>query len=291
MTKLARRREHLVQFYDDDGLLLDTLRDFVAEGLKAGGGALVIATAEHRAGLDARLRALGLDVDGATATGRFLVVDAADTLARILVEGAPDEGRFREVAGELLGRVGGSGPIRVFGEMVGLLLGAGDTAATIRLEDLWNEVLVERPFRLFCAYSMRQLGGQKLADSLAAICRQHERVVPAESYPRDETPRGRLSAIVALQQQAASLQAEVAERSAVESALRAVQAQLEEQVTDLHRLHEMSARLTSTLDLEPLLREVLDAVLSGDASLPAGRIRPLGDVVWFVDRTAAGRWS
>ena len=38
-------------------------------------------------------------------------------------------------------------------------------------------------------------------------------------------------------------------------------------------------------------REVLDAVLSGDASLPAGRIRPLGDVIWFVDRAAAGRWS
>ena len=262
MTKPARLREHLVQFYDDDGLLVDTLRDFVAEGLKAGGGALVIATADHRIGLEARLRALGLDVDGATATGRFLAVDAAETLARIMVDGAPDEGRFREMARELLGRVGGNGPTRVFGEMVGLLLSAGNTGATIRLEDLWNELLGERPFRLFCAYPMRQLGGQKLADSVAAICRQHEHVVPAESYPREETPRGRLSAIVALQQQAASLQAEVAERSAVETALRTVQAELEQQVTDLRRLHDMSARLTSTLDLEPLLREVLDAVLA-----------------------------
>jgi 6-phosphogluconolactonase len=38
-------------------------------------------------------------------------------------------------------------------------------------------------------------------------------------------------------------------------------------------------------------REVLDAVLSGDANLPAGRIRPLGEVLWLVDRAAAGRWS
>jgi 6-phosphogluconolactonase len=38
-------------------------------------------------------------------------------------------------------------------------------------------------------------------------------------------------------------------------------------------------------------REMLDRVLSGDAGVPAGRIRPLGEVVWFIDRAAAGRWS
>jgi signal transduction histidine kinase/ActR/RegA family two-component response regulator len=262
MTKRDGRREHLVHFYEDDQLLIDRLGEFVATGLKAGEAALIIATAEHRAGLDERLRGLGWDVDEATATGQFLAVDAAGTLARIVVDGAPDEGRFRDVVGELLGRVGGSGPTRVFGEMVGVLLSAGNAPATIRLEELWNQLLADRAFSLFCAYPMRQLGGQQFAEPVAAVCRQHDRIVPAESYPRDEPPRGRLSAIVALQQQASSLRAEVAERGAVETALRAVTAELEEQVADLRRLHEMSARLTSTLDLEPLLREVLDAVLA-----------------------------
>jgi signal transduction histidine kinase/ActR/RegA family two-component response regulator len=262
MKKVASRREHLVQFYEDDGPLLDTLTDFVASGLGAGAGALVIATAEHRDGLDGRLRALGVDVDGATAAGRFLAVDAAETLAGVVVDGAPDEGRFRAVVGELLGRIGGNGPTRVFGEMVGLLMAAGNAAATVWLEHLWNELLAEQRFSLFCAYPMRHLGGPPFADPVAAICDRHDRIVPAESYPRHDTPHGRLSAIVALQQQASSLQAEVAERSAVETALRAVTAELEEQVADLRRLHEMSARLTSTLDLEPLLREVLDAVLA-----------------------------
>ena len=262
MRKSTGRRAHLVQFYEGDGPLLDTLGNFVADGLEAGGAALVIATAEHRDGLDGRLRALGLDVDGASATGRYLAVDAADTLARVVVDGAPDEGRFREVIGELLDRVSGTGPTRVFGEMVGLLLTAGNAAATIRLEELWNELLSERPFSLFCGYPMRQLGGQPLADPVAAICQRHDRVIPAESYPLGETPHERLSAIVTLQQQAASLQAEIAERSAAELALRAVKQELEGQVRDLRRLHEMSARLTSTLDLTPLLGEVLDAVLA-----------------------------
>jgi 6-phosphogluconolactonase len=38
-------------------------------------------------------------------------------------------------------------------------------------------------------------------------------------------------------------------------------------------------------------RAVLDRVLSGDTDIPAGRLRPQGELVWFVDRAAAGRWA
>ncbi len=38
-------------------------------------------------------------------------------------------------------------------------------------------------------------------------------------------------------------------------------------------------------------REVLDRILSGDTTYPASHIRPLGEVIWFVDRAAAGRWA
>jgi 6-phosphogluconolactonase len=37
-------------------------------------------------------------------------------------------------------------------------------------------------------------------------------------------------------------------------------------------------------------REILDRVLTGDASTPAGRLHPIGDVLWLVDQAAAGRW-
>jgi 6-phosphogluconolactonase len=37
-------------------------------------------------------------------------------------------------------------------------------------------------------------------------------------------------------------------------------------------------------------REILDRILSGDNTLPASHIRPIGEVIWFVDRAAAGRW-
>jgi 6-phosphogluconolactonase len=38
-------------------------------------------------------------------------------------------------------------------------------------------------------------------------------------------------------------------------------------------------------------RQILDRVLSGDTGVPAGRLLPVGEVIWFADKAAAGRWS
>jgi len=38
-------------------------------------------------------------------------------------------------------------------------------------------------------------------------------------------------------------------------------------------------------------RDILDRLLSGDETLPAGRLRPAGELIWFADRAAAGRWA
>lgn len=38
-------------------------------------------------------------------------------------------------------------------------------------------------------------------------------------------------------------------------------------------------------------RGTLDKVLSGDTAFPASHIRPVGEVIWFADRAAAGRWG
>jgi 6-phosphogluconolactonase len=38
-------------------------------------------------------------------------------------------------------------------------------------------------------------------------------------------------------------------------------------------------------------REILDKVLSGQADVPAAKLRPEGELFWFVDRAAAGSWA
>src|SRR5580700_1110223 len=203
---------HVVQFYDGDASLIDALTSFVATGLSIGEACLVIATPEHREDLESRLGEAGVDLDRARATGAYVALDAALTLARITVDDMPDPGRLAQVMNELLARVGPGRERRVFGEMVGLLLTRGSIEATLRLEALWNGLREIHPFRLFCAYPISRLGDRELAGPIAEICTQHSRVVPAESFPRHGSADERLRAIVRLQQQASSLQAEVEER-------------------------------------------------------------------------------
>ena len=52
-----------------------------------------------------------------------------------------------------------------------------------------------------------------------------------------------------------------------------------------------SSRVVAFLVSGEEKRQMLDSILSGDTSVPAAHIRPIGDVVWFVDKAAAGRWS
>ncbi|MGH7413554.1 MAG: MEDS domain-containing protein, partial [Candidatus Rokuibacteriota bacterium] len=165
------RFEHLVHFYEADPPLLESLADFIGTGLAAGEAGIVIVTREHREGLEPSLRAAGVDGEAPLISGTYVALDAADTLSRIVVDGVPDRERFFEVIGGVVARAGRDGrPLRVFGEMVGLLLARGSTAAAIRLEDLWNELGATRAFRLLCAYPLDRLGGRGLAHSLVEVC-------------------------------------------------------------------------------------------------------------------------
>lgn len=38
-------------------------------------------------------------------------------------------------------------------------------------------------------------------------------------------------------------------------------------------------------------REILDKILSGETDFPAAHIRPVGEVIWFCDKAAAGSWA
>jgi excisionase family DNA binding protein len=218
-------REHFVQFYEADAFLLEAVGEYIGATLRAGDAAIVIATPPHRAAIEKRLAAHGLDVAGARACGRYVALDAAATLARIMVDGAPDPGRFREVVGDVIAHATeGRRRVRIFGEMVALLAGAGNHAAVTRLEELWNDLQRTHSFALFCAYPMECLDGEAGAALLNDVCEQHSGIIPAESYTALPSPDDRLRAITVLQQQARSLEAvlaaEWAARVAAEDALR-----------------------------------------------------------------------
>jgi signal transduction histidine kinase len=259
---------HVVQFYGDDGFLLDELSRFIGTALEAGEGALVIATKEHRDGLARRLKMWGLDTTWAVAQGRYLSLDATETLAKFMVDGWPDVARFVEVVGGLIERVratNGSEARRVaaFGEMVALLWMEGKADAAIRLEELWNDLARTHTFSLRCAYPMYSFSREEHGDLLLKICAEHSAVIPGESYTALVSEDERLRGIAHLQQKAAALETEVAERRLVEGKLRRSQSELESLVEQrTAALRQLSSRLLNLQDTERrrIARELHDSL-------------------------------
>jgi signal transduction histidine kinase len=259
---------HVVQFYGDDGFLLDELSRFIGTALGAGEAAVVIATKEHRDGLARRLRMWGLDTNWAVAQGRYVALDAAETLSKFMRDGWPDAARFAEVVGGLIEKVraaSGSEARRVaaFGEMVALLWMEGKADAAIRLEELWNDLARTHAFSLRCAYPMSSFSREEHGDLLLKICAEHSTVIPGESYTALVSENERLRGIAQLQQKAAALETEIAERRLVEEKLRRSQSELESLVEQrTAALRQLSSRLLNLQDTERrrIARELHDSL-------------------------------
>lgn len=214
--------DHFVQFYETDAFLLDSLSGFIEVGLTTGEGCIVVATGEHREGLEERLKKKGLDLVAACLQGDYLALDADETLAQFMVDGEPDPQRFSEVISGLIERAAKNGRhVRIFGEMVALLWVRGERKAAVSLEVLWNELhTMASPFLLFCAYATSYFARDEYEELFTEICKQHSHVIPDESYTLLTSPDDRLRAVTLLQQKATSLQAEIAERKEAEKLLR-----------------------------------------------------------------------
>ena len=257
---------HSVQFYAEDSYLLDGLSRFVGTALGAGDAAVVIASKSHREGLESRLQAHGLNTQSAPRQGRYIVVDAAETLDKFMVEGFPDAVRFREIIESLLIRAKAAiepgSRVVAFGEMVALLWEEGKYDAAIRLEQLWNGLGREHPFFLHCAYPIKGFSEENHGGLFLKICSEHSDVIPSDSYMKLDSHEERRRNIAHLQQKEQAhdalrdakigLESEIAERIGVERQLRASE----------RCLRELSGRLLKLQDEERrhLGRELHDSV-------------------------------
>ncbi len=267
--------EHIVQFYETDDFLLDAVSGFIRAGLDAGDACIVLATPAHRALLEDRLRASGLALATAKRRKEYIALDAGETLARFMVDGWPSPERFIEVVSSLISRAAQDGRrVRVFGEMVALLVTEGNPAAAVRLEALWNDLRRRTPpFALFCAYTMHSLAGDTYRTLFTEICRQHTHVIPTERYLALSDPDERLRAISSLQQKADSLEAEVAERRRAEERLRVSE-------NRYRRLFEVST--DGILLIDPRSGAITDANPAATALLGYPREQLLGQELWQI---------
>ena len=145
---------HLVHVFRNDEPLVAAVERFVREGLRAGDTCVVCATSEHRRQLDDLLRGKGLNPTALEAEYRYIPLDAERTLATFY---DPRTGinrmRFHRNIDQLIRQASARGqPVRIFGEMVILLLERNRPEVAIELEELWNEVSRQHNFSLLCTY-------------------------------------------------------------------------------------------------------------------------------------------
>jgi RimJ/RimL family protein N-acetyltransferase len=182
----TNQNEHVVHFYRDDAALVRELADYVVSALARGASAIIIATAGHREQLTLALENQCFHVGRLRAAGRYVALDASQTLENFLVDGRIDRGRFFGTVGPVVAQAKDAAPaqgsrVAAFGEMVGLLWAEGKPEAAVDLERLWNELATIHGFDLRCAYPMPGFCREELAESLLKVCAEHTGILSVGS--------------------------------------------------------------------------------------------------------------
>ena len=172
---------HEVLFYSDDTVFLDGFARFIAASLKAGNAAIVFATKSHRDSLLQRLKADGVDTDGALQQGTYVPLDAADALSKAMVDGLPDPVRFFGGIGDLIeaaAKAAKSEQPRVVwcGEGAALLHAEGKADAAIGIERGCNELAKTHELDILCAYPLSSFHGEEDERDFQIICAEHSAV-------------------------------------------------------------------------------------------------------------------
>lgn len=179
-SELLPDEAHVVQFYTNDGVLLDGLASWFRKALRAGESVVVVMTKRHEKGLRKRLTAQGIDLEETTEQGRFVAIDTSKALDLFMERGAPNRQKFLHEFGNIIRTAESAAHVRnrrvvVFGEMVAVLLKDKQLEAAVRLEQLWNELARTRFFFLHCAYPAKDVQGEPYH----TICAEHAVVLPA----------------------------------------------------------------------------------------------------------------
>jgi CheY-like chemotaxis protein len=174
---------HEILFHRDDACLLDGFTRFIAAALKTGNAAIALLTKSHQESLRQRLEAESVDVDGAIQQGTLILLDLADTLAALLVDGSPDPIRFLEEARRLIEAASKAAKterphVAFCCECKGYLWVQGDREAAIRLERACNELGKTHEVDMLCSYPFSGFQNEKDEAALQSICGEHSAVRP-----------------------------------------------------------------------------------------------------------------
>jgi hypothetical protein len=206
-----KKAEHFVQFYETDDFIARSVSEYFTQGLNDGDICISVASPKHQAAFAAEMVKTGADLNAAQKEGRFITLDARETLLKFMKGGMPDRKAFDKHVVSVLERAQKQGHVRIYGEMVGLLMADRMPEACAALEGIWEDVCHEHSITLFCGYPLGEFAHGTGSEAMIMMCGHHSRVIPSESYTALESPDDRMRAIALLQQRGHQLEAELAE--------------------------------------------------------------------------------
>lgn len=178
--------EHSVQFYENDGIFLNTLEGFVGSGIIAHESIIVLATKSHIEALNERLQRQGFDLNKLRDEDSYLAIEVEEVFSQILINGWLDEARFNNYVVNLLNRAGKGGrKVRAFGELVAVLWEQGHCGVTVQLENLWHKLYHKLQFNLYCAYPKIGFTNSP-GDSMDMLCKSHSQIIDGQARPSTE---------------------------------------------------------------------------------------------------------
>jgi hypothetical protein len=127
------------------------------------------------------LQASGVKVGAAIVEGRYLPLDAAETLSACMVNGVVDSVRFQKTLSNLIVAAAQAArkhhfPVTIFGECVQLLWAQGRLDAAIQLEKLGNELVKTYSVDILCGYPLSSFQGGIGSHVFDKICAEHSAV-------------------------------------------------------------------------------------------------------------------
>ena len=172
---------HEVAFYADDSSLVDGYARFIESSLKGGNAVIVVVTESHRGSLLPKLQADGVDIPAAMEQGRYILLDAADTVSRLTVNDMPDPVRCTREVGNLIMEsakaiTDAKGRVAVCGEIAPTLLSKGSAEGAIELEKLWDEITKIHGVHTLCGYLSSTFPRHESDPVFQRICAEHSAV-------------------------------------------------------------------------------------------------------------------
>jgi DNA-binding NarL/FixJ family response regulator len=150
---------HEAGFHSDERSVVDAYARVAEAALAAGSTFVLVAAPSRRNTLRQQLHARGVLVDDAIREGRYVPLDADSVLSTFMIDGWPDEARFRTAAADLISAAAkaakGHHPrVALCGDGAPGLWTKGHAEAVLRLERLWNELPRTCHLDIFCGYPL-----------------------------------------------------------------------------------------------------------------------------------------